>query len=173
VTHLGLGLLVVGIAGTTASSRATVVALIDQKAETPVGLVVHRGVELTDGPGTEEAVATLELIGADAGNAAKGRTFNPRLVRYRQTGGTSAEVDTHRGWLTDTQVVLLDGDAERATYRISRHPRISLVWLGSLLTVLGLLVGFAGGGTYDRGSDRATTSRSERWLQRSRPGPKG
>ena len=162
VTHLGIGLLLIGIAGTTATTRTTVVALIDQQAETPVGLVIHRGVELEGGPGTEEAVATLEVIDADAGNAADSRIFNPRLVRYRQTGGTSAEIDTQRGWLSDTQVVLLDADSERATYRISRHPRISLIWLGSGLTVVGLLVGAAGGRANDRRPESAKAPQSVR-----------
>jgi cytochrome c-type biogenesis protein CcmF len=136
LTHLGLGVLLIGVAGTTASSSVTVVALLDQPAETTVGTVLHRGVELEDRPGTAEAVATVEIVDPASGER---RRFAPRLVTYVRTGGSSAETATDRGWLTDTQVVLLDGDARSATYRINRQQRISLVWLGSAITVIGLV----------------------------------
>lgn len=133
LTHFGVGLLIVGVAGTTATRSETVVALNDTEAVTSIGVVTHRGVELVEGAGTDEAVATVDVT---VGN--RTRTFRPRLVSYPATGGQSAEVDTDRGWLADVQVVLIDAAADRATYRISHHPRISLVWAGAALTTAGL-----------------------------------
>ena len=135
LAHAGMGLLLIGVVGTTASTRTTVVALIDQEAPTTIGPVIHRGVQLVDRPGTTEAVATLEVVDSTTGQI---RTFQPKLVSYARTGASSAEIDTDRGWLVDTQVVLIDGDADRATYRLNRQPRIALVWLGAALATLGL-----------------------------------
>ncbi len=133
LTHLGVGVLLVGVAGTTATTSATVVALTDAPAVSPVGTVIHRGVEIVDRGSTTEAVATVEL--ADGGTT---RRFHPRQVSYVTTGGQSTEVATDRGWLADTQVALVDADADQATYRISRQPRITLVWIGAFLTTIGL-----------------------------------
>ena len=134
VAHLGIGLLLVGVAGTTAATTETVAVLTDAEATTSIGSVTHRGVEIVDGNGTRRAVATLDVT-----TDGRTRTFQPSLVSYVATGGESAEVDTDRGWLADTQVVLMDADADRATYRISHQPRIALVWLGSALTTMGLM----------------------------------
>ena len=133
LAHLGIGVLMVGVAGTMAATTDTVVVLTDAEASTPVGVVVHRGVDIVSGDGTTEAVAAVELT-VDG----RTETFHPRLVSYPATGGESSEVDTDRGWLTDFQVTLIDADATGATYRISRHPRMSLVWLGAALTTVGL-----------------------------------
>ncbi len=135
--HLGIGVLLVGIAGSMAATSLNVVALVDQEAATEVGLVVHRGVELEAGSGTDEAVATLELL--EPGSSTP-TTFQPRLVSYVRTGASSAEVATDRGWWVDTQVVLLDAGRGQATYRINRHPGMTLVWLGAAITTLGLAV---------------------------------
>ena len=133
LAHVGVGLLMVGVAGTTATVVETVVVLTDAEAVTSVGVVTHRGVELVDRDGTIEAVASVDIT--DDGRT---RTFHPKLVSYPATGGESAEVDTERGWLADVQVVLVDAGADGATYRISRHPRIQLVWAGAALTAVGL-----------------------------------
>ncbi len=133
LAHIGVGLLMVGVAGTTASVTDTVVALTDTEAVTSVGVVTHRGVDLVTGDGTNEAIASVDLTIGD-----RTRTFHPKLVSYPATGGQSTEVDTDRGWLADVQVVLVDAAADRATYRVSRHPRISLVWAGAALTTIGL-----------------------------------
>ena len=133
LTHLGVGVLMIGVAGSTAATTQTIVALTDTEAPTPIGIVHHRGIEIVSGDGTIEAVASVDLR-----TDGRTRTFQPKLVSYPATGGESAELDTHRGWLTDVQVVLIDADADRATYRISRQPRLSLVWLGAALTTAGL-----------------------------------
>ncbi len=133
LAHAGVGLLMIGVAGTTATVVETVVTFTDTEAVTSLGTVTHHGVEIVDGDGTAEAVATVTITSED--NA---RTFHPKLVSYVTTGGQSTEVDTDRGWSADVQVVLVDADADRASYRISRHPRISLVWAGAALTTLGL-----------------------------------
>jgi cytochrome c biogenesis factor len=140
LAHLGLGVLVVGIAGTLGASTETVVILTDQQARTSIGTLHHGGIELRDGPGTLEAVATVDLITGTDGDGASGkvRRFEPMLISYLGSGASSAEVDTGRGLLTDVQVTLIDGDADRATYRVSRQPGMTLVWTGSALLVLGL-----------------------------------
>ena len=133
LAHFGVGLLIVGVAGTTATVTDTVVVLTDTEAVTAVGTVAHRGVDIVEGGGTNEAIASVDIT-ADG----RTRTFHPKLVSYRATGGESAEVDTDRGWSADIQVVLIDAAADRATYRISRHPRISVVWAGAAVTTIGL-----------------------------------
>ncbi|MDH3293468.1 MAG: cytochrome c biogenesis protein CcsA [Acidimicrobiia bacterium] len=162
VVHLGMGLLLVGVAGTTASTSTTVVALVDQQAATPAGLITHRGVALADGPGITEAVATVELVATGAAET-EVETFRPRLVTYVRSGASSTEIDTRRGWLTDTQVVLIDADADQATYRVNRQQRMSLVWLGAAVITLGLVAS-------SRSRSPDGESRSTSWYTRSTNG---
>ncbi len=132
LAHVGVGVLMVGIAGTTATVAETVVVLTDVEAATALGVVNHRGIDIVDGGGTSEAIASVDIT-----MGGRTRTFHPRLVSYRSTGGESTEVDTDRGWAADVQVALIDADADRATYRLVRLPRISLVWIGAALITIG------------------------------------
>jgi hypothetical protein len=129
VAHVGAGLLLVGVAGTMASQVETVAVEVGSTVEVAGVELTHRSIELATTPATSEAIATVEVDGS---------TMTPRLVSYRLRGVSTAEV-AHRFHLADeVQVVLLDGDADGARYRVNHLPRVGLVWLGGAVLVAGL-----------------------------------
>jgi cytochrome c biogenesis factor len=132
IAHAGAGVLLVGVAGTLAA-RIETVDLAAGSTATVAGVeLTHRSIELATGQATQEAIATVEVGGS---------TLNPRLVAYRLRGVSTAEVAHRFVALDELQVVLLDGDAASARYRVNHLPRVGLVWLGGALLVAGLAGG--------------------------------
>ncbi len=135
LAHLGLGILLVGIAGTMASTVQLAV-LSQGRPVTLNGETFEQvGIELEEGSVRSAAVATV-LVDGDP--------VETRLVRHELRGASTAEVGHRNSWTGETQIVLIDGTDASATYRINHHPRIALVWLGGVLAAVGLLVGAVG-----------------------------
>lgn len=129
VAHLGVGVVLVGIAGTVATTGSTVTVAVDESVEVDGMTVNHRSVSLVDGEATSEAVATVEVDGA---------VYRPRLVAYELRGVSTSETATRMAGLDEVQVQLVDGNDRAARYRIIRLPRVGLVWFGAVLVVAGL-----------------------------------
>ncbi len=135
MAHLGVGLLLVGIAGTLATERATVRLDVGEHRST-IGLdLVHVGLEVptepVDSAGRRVATASLQVDGS---------LLAPSLVSYPLRGTSTAEVAHGFRGLDEVQVILIDGDARTTTYRVHRIPRVGLVWMGAALLAAGLLV---------------------------------
>ncbi len=134
LAHVGIGVLLIGVGGALGSTTDTV--QVATGVTTPVAPgagaadyeVLFEQIELIEGNGVRRAVATVQVDGRD---------LHPELVSFVRSGATSVETATDRGWLTDVQVSLVDADAERAIVRISRQPRMSLIWLGVVLITSG------------------------------------
>ncbi len=132
VAHVGVGVLLVGVAGTLATT-VTVVRLVLDEPRTVDGVVLtHRSVEVAPGDVTSTATAVLDL---------DGRSLEPQLVTFHLRGVSTAEVAHRTDGLDEWQVVLLDADATSARYRINRFPDIHLVWIGGLLVAASLVMG--------------------------------
>jgi cytochrome c-type biogenesis protein CcmF len=130
VAHVGVGLVLVGVAGTVATTGTTA-TLRTGETQTVDGMTItHRSVELIDGEATSEAVATVDIDGV---------TYRPSLVSYELRGVSTAETASRTTGLDELQVRLVDGTDQAARYRITRLPRVGLVWLGSALVALGAL----------------------------------
>ena len=130
VAHLGLGLLIIGTAGTVGSTSVIVHAPTDVEVEAGNVTIAHRSIELTNEPGRSVALATVDVDGT---------TFTPSLVSYPLRGASSSEIDRRYQGLDEVQVVLADGDADSARYRVNHLPRLVLVWVGAALITIGLL----------------------------------
>jgi cytochrome c-type biogenesis protein CcmF len=131
VAHIGVGIALVGIAGTVASSATTVTVAVDETVVADGMAVTHWSVELVDGTSTSEAVAAVDV---------DGDRYHPRLVTYDLRGVSTSETATRMVGLDEVQVQLVDGNDRAARYRIVRIPRVGLVWLGAAIVA----VGFAG-----------------------------
>lgn len=133
VAHAGMGILLVGIAGTMATERATVTLAVGEERHV-IGLdLTHLGLGLdppTDS-GSSSATSRLEVDGV---------VEEPRLVRFTARGSSTAEVAHRFRGLDEVQVILIDGDENAASYRVHRIPRVALVWLGSALIAGGMLL---------------------------------
>ncbi len=129
LAHAGVGVALIGVAGTMATTSTVVNAPTGRAIDAAGLLVTHESIELVDGVGTRSAVATVTVDGV---------RYRPRLVTFERRGVATAEVDRRRSGLDEVQVVLLDGDARSARYRVNRLPRLHLLWWGSALIVVAL-----------------------------------
>ena len=77
LSHLGAGVLLVGVAGTTAGRVTTVTAPAGVAVRAGTVELMHQSIELVDGAATREAVATVQVDGT---------TLHPGLVSYRLRG---------------------------------------------------------------------------------------
>jgi cytochrome c biogenesis factor len=130
LAHLGVGLVLVGVAGTVATEVSTVDLAVDTPTMVDGRELIHRSITITESAGTRQAVATLEVDGT---------VFEPRLVSFPLRGASTAEMARRLHGLDDLQVILIDGDATSARYRINHLPRVGLVWLGCAVIAAGLL----------------------------------
>jgi cytochrome c-type biogenesis protein CcmF len=130
LAHVGIGLLLVGVGGTVAATSSQVVLVKDRSTQVNGATVIHRGMELISEPTRDAAVASIEVDGI---------LLRPELVIRRLRTVPTAEAATKRGVFDEIQVILADGTDGQASYRISRTPRLNLIWLGAALAVLGLL----------------------------------
>jgi cytochrome c-type biogenesis protein CcmF len=136
IAHLGVGISLIGMAGTMATTEEVVAVGTGAEAATRAGPVEHHSIELRSGSGTGEAVATVTV---------DGHRFRPRLVDHTGRGVSTVETATRFDGLDQLQVVLLDGNRQHARYRVSHLPRIGLLWVGAGLVATGAaLTGLAG-----------------------------
>jgi len=133
VAHVGMGVLVVGVAGTMATRSDVVVAELGEAQQVVGGLeVTHRGIVITQSASISEAKATVEVNGS---------VLHPRLVSFPLRSASTAEVGSRYDTLDQIQVVLIDGDQAQALYRVNHLPRLGLVWLGAATIIVGLGIG--------------------------------
>ncbi len=130
IAHLGAGLLLVGIAGTVASSSGS--AWIENSKTSPIaGLdITHQSLQSGTAPGQTFVQANASIDGEAA---------TARLVRFEQRGVTTSEMSNQFRGLDEVQLILLDGDSGGARYRLNRLPRLGLVWIGGAVLIVGLL----------------------------------
>lgn len=131
LAHVGVGVALVGIAGTIAATSSQVILFKDSEITVDGVALVHRGIELERGRVTESAVASIEV---------DGELLHPRLVAHRLRNIPTAEAATSRSLLGETQIILSDGSDGQAEYRINQTPRLNLIWLGAALIALGLIL---------------------------------
>ncbi|MEZ5379230.1 MAG: cytochrome c biogenesis protein CcsA [Acidimicrobiales bacterium] len=130
VAHVGAGLVLVGIAGTLATSVTAVRLVVDEPRSIDGLTLIHRSVGIDRSDVTSTATARIDVDGS---------SLTPSLVTYHLRGVTTAEVAHRTRGLDELQVVLLDADGSSARYRVNRFPRIHLVWIGGGLVALGLV----------------------------------
>lgn len=163
--HLGFGVLLLGIAGSTQADRVTI-SLTEGSAVEFAGVrFEHRSVGVEPGPtsGSDAVVATLLITDGD-----RRVTLRPSLVAFADRGAVLAESALDSRPRRDVQVVLRSGDdAGAARYDISVTPLVQAVWWGALL------IAAAGVGAATdqlrsrRRASRARSSNSETVAERS------
>ncbi len=138
LAHLGLGVCVLGIVGTSAWPSEKIVALKPGESFEIAGYSVRfNGVEPARGPNFEELAGTFTI--ARDGRPLADVVSSKRV--YDRPRTQTSEVGIHATWLGDVYVALGDkveggGHAVRAYF----HPLVRLIWLGTIIMALGGLV---------------------------------
>jgi cytochrome c-type biogenesis protein CcmF len=136
VAHVGLALVAVAIATSTALAVRTEVRLTPGDAAPVEGYCLRY-----EGPFTESTAqrsvegARLMLLRDDCSTEI--RTMAPRLNRYPNSAQAVATPDVKTGLVDDVYVSLAGGSADEIVLDVFVFPLMWLLWAGGLITVAG------------------------------------
>jgi len=131
VAHAGLGLLLVGIGGTTTGQTTTVALAPGESVEVAGRTVTNHGVAVAGGP-----VDASEAVVADV--VVDGRRLAPSIVAFPERNVLQPETSLISGPFADVQVALRDAQGDgTALLEVGVHPLQVLVWWGGLVLVAG------------------------------------
>jgi cytochrome c-type biogenesis protein CcmF len=131
LAHLGVILLLVGVAGTTTGATETVSLGPDQSTDVHGRTVTNEGAAVVadPAPGTEAVAATILI---------DGHALRPELVVHTARRRVLAESALWSRPTEDVQVMLRDGrDDGGVVIQVGIHPLQQLVWWGGLLVTVG------------------------------------
>src|SRR5216683_1003305 len=138
LAHLGLAVLVVGLAASHFWQQEKDVTLVPGQQVTVAGYTVtYAGVQVRELADHSELVAAMSL---------GGQTLEPARATYAGLGGQSlTHVAISSSPIADVYVVLAgtNGDGS-ASFRIFVNPLVSWIWAGGAIIILGVLLGNAG-----------------------------
>ncbi len=130
LAHAAIGLLVLGIAGTTTGGTLLVPLEPGEEAHVLGHVVAYDGVEITDGPVTGSSAVVADVT-------ADGHRLRPSLVAYPERAIVLAETSLRSTPAVDVQVILRTAtDDGAAVLEIGVHPLQVVVWWGGLAVVL-------------------------------------
>jgi cytochrome c-type biogenesis protein CcmF len=131
LAHLGIAVLLVGVAGTTASEVRTFAFATGSSERVGPVVVTNEGVS------AEAGASVVTHLRIQDGRA--NRRARAALVAYPEWGGLLAETALwSRPW-RDVQVTLMRADdSGRAVVEVRVRPLAQLLWWGALLTVAGV-----------------------------------
>jgi len=148
VAHLGVAVFAVGVVASLGGWSERAVLDVGVGGEVHGEEVTVGELEVTDErPDLQRALVPVTL---------GGRRFEPSILRHLDLERTRSRPDRHSDWRGETEVVVTYVDGDRVALEARRHPGLGQVWVGGLLTVVGLLLG-----------GRAQSSRARRRLAAS------
>jgi cytochrome c-type biogenesis protein CcmF len=131
VAHAGMGLLLVGIGGTTTGETTTVALAPGESVEVAGRTVTHHGVSVAGGP-VDASDAVVADVDVD------GRRLSPSIVAFPERNVLQPETSLISGPFADVQVALRDArDDGTALLEVGVRPLQVLVWWGGLVLVAG------------------------------------
>lgn len=134
VAHLGVVVLLAGIAGSTLVTSTTVVVDEGGSATVAGTTVRHRGVVVDEGAGARQVGVVLEVA---RGDRVVGR-LRPAQTVFTDLGEVRADPALRSTPVEDLQVVLRRLDADgTALLDVAVRPLVTWVWWGSLLIAAG------------------------------------
>jgi cytochrome c-type biogenesis protein CcmF len=137
VVHLGILLMLVGIAGSSAFATQTA-GTVRQGERFPAGRYTLEFLGFTEAehPGIDVTGALVRVWAGDRPIA----TLTPRRLFYRAQGQPMHEVAIRSTIREDVYLILSEwtGDG-RATLRVLIHPLVSWLWAGGVVLALGVL----------------------------------
>lgn len=132
LAHVGIGLLVAGIGGTTMGASETVTVPVGESVEVAGATLRHEGIDLITGLVGSSAEARFTL---------DGHPMTSSILTQNLQGTATVEAATRLGGRGEYLIVFQDGNDDAARYRLTYLPLLPLVWLGGLLAAAGLALG--------------------------------
>lgn len=144
VAHLGMGLLVIGIAGAEAWKSENVIAMREGESTVFAGYsIAMQTVNRTTGPGYQSQRAIFAVSGG-AGGGSWPLAAELRFFPARQMQTTEAAIQS--GLLGNLYVSIGEPDESgRWTVRLYFHPLIAWIWIGALLMAAGGFLSLSNG----------------------------
>ena len=133
--HLGVGLMVLGIVGTTAWQSEKVLVMKPGASVDIAGFTLKfRGTGPGRGANYREDVGVFDVTSGSKSIA----TLNPAKRIYDQPPVPTTEAGIYNAWGGDLYVVLGDAQTDGGyAVRLYFNPLVRLIWLGALVMVLG------------------------------------
>jgi cytochrome c-type biogenesis protein CcmF len=131
LAHLGVLVLVAGVAVSAASSSQEEARLVEGESVSLSGVeVTHDGLETASDDATMTTMLRLD---------APGGALQPHMTYHRARDFLVSEPVSRTSWRATYQVVLLsaDGDSGEVALRLRRDPLLAWVWAGGALMTLG------------------------------------
>ncbi len=138
VAHIGVGVMVIGIVGTTAWQSEKIVAMKPGDTEEIAGYQLRfDGVEPQQGPNYREQIGTFVVT---EGGAAL-TNLHPSKRMYIAPAQATTEAGIHAAWGGDLYAVLGDELTDGAyTVRLYYNPLVRLIWIGTIIMFLGGMI---------------------------------
>src|SRR5580765_2731377 len=136
IVHASVGLLAIGVAGSSAYQTNREQKLAIGQSMTVAGhTLTYRGIETSKSATANETRAVLTLSGADHGTLRTG-------VNNYFTGDDSREVGIHTNWLRaeDLYVIFDQRDGNTVFFKVLVKPLVNLIWVAAIVFVIGSLV---------------------------------
>ncbi|MEQ8825492.1 MAG: heme lyase CcmF/NrfE family subunit [Filomicrobium sp.] len=165
LAHFGVGLMVIGIVGTSAYQTEKVLVMKPGDTVEAAGYsLTFKGVAPRRGPNYQEQVGTLDV----SHDGEYLTTLYPSKRIYDQPPQPTSEAGIHASWKGDLYTILGDAQIEDGGYalRIYFNPLVRFIWLGALLMFI------AGGiSLSDRRLRVGAPRRSRRQIEQMSPTP--
>ncbi len=135
LAHAGIGIMVLGIVGTSAYQSEKIVALKPgETAEVAGYQLLFKGILPTKGPNYSEQIATFEVTR----DGAAVTTLLPSKRLYNAPPQPTTEAGIYAAWTGDLYVALGDEQPSGAvSMRLYFHPLVRLIWLGAVIMFIG------------------------------------
>ncbi len=135
LAHAGIGIMVLGIVGTSAYQTEKIVALKPGERADVAGYTLEfKGIQPTKGPNYSEQIATFEVTR----NGAPVTTLLPSKRLYTAPPQPTTEAGIYAAWTGDLYVALGDEQPSGGVaMRLYFHPLVRLIWLGAVIMFIG------------------------------------
>ena len=143
ISHLGVALVVVGIAASTGLAERTEVRLEVGEAAVFEGYcIVYDGPFRRNEPNRVVDGADIRLLTADCARPIA--LLQPRVNQYPNAAQAVATPAVKKGWRQDVYLTIVAGSSRSIVLDVFVFPLMWVLWTGGLITVLGGLWAFAG-----------------------------
>ena len=138
LAHAGIGVMVLGIVGTSAYRTEMIIALKPgERAEIAGYELLFKGIVPSKGPNYSEQIATFEV----SRNAAPVTTLMPSKRLYNAPPQPTTEAGIYAAWTGDLYIALGDQQPSGAVaMRLYFHPLVRLIWIGAVIMFIGGMI---------------------------------